>query len=65
MSDDDKTPDIFKENHQATQNYFEKTGTVGENGEYKDGDAGHGMANDAGNAAEKHIKEVNDAGGGE
>ena len=61
MADDKDTPDIFKSNHEATQNYFEKAGTVGEKGEYQDGDAGHGTANDAGNAAQKHIDEINDA----
>lgn len=55
--------DIFDSNHQATQNYFEKHGTVGEKGEYKDGSTGHGTANDAGNTVEKHIKEINEAGG--
>jgi hypothetical protein len=63
MADDKDTPDIFKTNHEATQNYFEKHGTVGEKGEYHDGDAGHGTPNDAGKAVEHHIKEVNDAGG--
>jgi len=58
---DDNTPEIFKTNHEATQNYFEKAGTVGEKGEYKDGDAGDGTANDAGNAVQEHIEKINDA----